>query len=107
MLVDSLTKLEKIQFKTKEEQQNANYRKMIVAMAQDLRVILIKLADRLHNMRTLKYQSEDRQRKDRGGNAGNLLSFGASIGHICDQMGDGGHLPSLFETAAILSNRPI
>lgn len=63
MLVDSLTKLEKIQFKTKEEQQNANYRKMIVAMAQDLRVILIKLADRLHNMRTLKYQSEDRQRK--------------------------------------------
>ncbi len=62
-LVDSLTKLEKIQFKTKEEQQNANYRKMIVAMAQDLRVILIKLADRLHNMRTLKYQSEDRQRK--------------------------------------------
>jgi len=63
MLVDSLTKLEKIRFKTKEEQQNANYRKMIVAMAQDLRVILIKLADRLHNMRTLKYQSEDRQRK--------------------------------------------
>jgi GTP diphosphokinase / guanosine-3',5'-bis(diphosphate) 3'-diphosphatase len=62
-LVDGVTKIGKLAFSSREERQAENFRKMLVAMARDLRVLMIKLADRLHNMRTLDYLPSDKAKK--------------------------------------------
>lgn len=77
-LVDGVTKLEKIPLQTKEEQQAENIRKMLLAMSEDIRVIIVKLADRLHNIRTLSYVDDDQKRREK---ALETLEIYAPIAH--------------------------
>lgn len=62
-LVEGLTKIAKIEFRSAREQQAENFRKMLIAMSEDIRILMIKLADRLHNMRTIQYMKEESQRR--------------------------------------------
>ncbi len=76
-LVNGVTKISQIHFTTREERQAENFRKMILAMGHDIRVVLVKLADRAHNMRTLAYLSADRRREI----AGETLDIYAPLAH--------------------------
>ena len=96
-LVEGVTKLTRIQFQSREQAEAENYRKMIVAMAQDVRVILIKLADRLHNMRTIEYLGKQKQVQKAQGDARGLRAARPPARHQQDQVGARG--PRLLDAA--------
>ena len=98
-IVEGVTKISKIDFATREEQQAENLRKMMLAMVDDIRVVLIKLADRLHNMRTLEHLRPDRQHKI----AEETLEIYAPIAHRLGMGKIRGELEDLAFVSSILS----
>ena len=102
-LVEGVTKLTRIQFQSREQAEAENYRKMIVAMAQDVRVILIKLADRLHNMRTIEYLGKQKQVQKAQGDARGLRAARPPARDQQAQVGAGG--PRLRDACTRASTR--
>ena len=91
-LVEGVSKLTRIQYATKEDEQMENLRKMLIAMSKDIRVILIKISDRLHNMRTMEYQTPDKQKQKVSGDHGDLRPHRPPAGYAADEVGAGGSL---------------
>ena len=104
-LVEGVTKLTRVQYTSKEEEQMENLRKMLMAMAQDIRVILIKICDRLHNMRTMEYQSPRKQREK----ALETMEIYAPIAHRLGmqkhQVGAGGPVSALSGPRGLSGDR--
>ena len=86
-LIDGVTKLDKIRFRSAEQSRAENLRKMIVATAKDVRVLLIKIADRLHNMRTLAPLKPEKRVLDRARDPRDLRAAGSPSRHVRDQVG--------------------
>ena len=91
MLVDGVTKLGSLKFKNKEERQVENLRKMFLAMSKDIRVLIIKLSDRLHNLRTINYMTHDKIIEKCREISWIYAPFSCSTRYLCDEDGARGY----------------
>ena len=89
-LVEGVSKLTRVHYTSKAEEQMENLRKMLLAMSKDIRVILIKISDRLHNMRTMEYQTPEKQKQKSFETHGDLRSHRPPARHAEDEVGAGG-----------------
>ena len=97
-LVDGLTKIKRIDLVTKKAEQAENFRKLLIAISSDIRVLLVKLADRLHNMRTMQYMKPASRARISRRNTRDLRAFSRAYGYPLDCRGIAGSTPSAGST---------